>query len=65
MVQIKAVDQLAPIHVAQLLSYLRLSDKRVGLLINFHVRVLKHGLKRIVNDFPGSAYSAVNKEFED
>ncbi len=66
-VEIKAVDQLAPIHVAQLLSYLRLSNKRVGLLINFHVRVLKNGLKRIVNDFPDSALSAasaVNKAFE-
>jgi GxxExxY protein len=56
-VEIKAVDQLAPIHDAQLLSYLRLSGKRVGLLINFHVRVLKNGLKRIVNDFPDSARS--------
>lgn len=66
-VEIKAVDQLAPIHVAQLLSYLRLSNKRVGLLINYHVRVLKNGLKRIVNDFPDSALSAasaVNKAFE-
>jgi len=66
-VEIKAVDQLAPIHDAQLLSYLRLSDRRVGLLINFHVRVLKNGLKRIVNDFPVSAFSAtsaVNKEFK-
>ena len=57
-VEIKAVDQLAPIHEAQLLSYLRLSGKRVGLLINFHVRVLKDGLKRIVNEFPDSAISA-------
>jgi GxxExxY protein len=56
-VEIKAVDQLAPIHDAQLLSYLRLSGKRVGLLINFHVRVLKNGLKRIVNDFPDSVRS--------
>jgi GxxExxY protein len=67
-VEIKAVEQLAPIHDAQLLSYLRLSDKRVGLLINFHVRVLKNGLKRIVNDFPESARSAtsaVNKEFKN
>ncbi len=54
-VEIKAVDQLAPIHDAQLLSYLRLSGMRVGLLINFHVRVLKNGLKRIVDDFPDSA----------
>ena len=60
-VEIKAVEQLAPIHDAQLLSYLRLSGKSVGLLINFHVRVLKQGLKRIVNEFPDSACSAVNQ----
>jgi GxxExxY protein len=59
-VEIKAVDQLAPIHDAQLLSYLRLSDRRVGLLINFHARMLKSGLKRIVNDFPGPAPSAAD-----
>ena len=67
-VEIKTIDQLAPIHVAQLLSYLRLSGKRVGLLINFHVRVLRNGLKRIVNDFPDSAHSetsAVNDNFKD
>lgn len=57
-VEIKAVEQLAPIHEAQLLSYLRLSGKAVGLLINFHVRILKAGLKRIVNEFPDSAVSA-------
>ncbi len=59
-VEIKAVEQLAPIHDAQLLSYLRLSGKSVGLLINFHVRVLKNGLKRIVNEFPDSAFSAIS-----
>ena len=51
-VEIKAVEQLLPIHEAQLLSYLRLAKKRVGLLMNFHVPVLKNGLKRIVNEFP-------------
>jgi GxxExxY protein len=56
-VEIKAIERLAPIHDAQLLSYLRLSNKRVGLLLNFHVRVLKDGLKRIVNEFPDSAFS--------
>jgi len=56
-VEIKAVEQLAPIHDAQVLSYLRLSGHRVGLLINFHVRVLKNGLKRIVNEFPDSSRS--------
>jgi GxxExxY protein len=57
-VEIKVVEQLAPIHDAQLLSYLRLSAKKVGLIINFHVRVLKNGIKRIVNEFPDSALSA-------
>ena len=56
--EIKAVHELAPIHDAQLLSYLRLSGKKVGLIINFHVRVLKDGLKRVVNEFPDSAFSA-------
>ena len=59
-VEIKAIESLAPIHDAQLLSYLRLSRKRVGLLMNFHMRVLRDGLKRIVNEFPDSAVSAVN-----
>jgi GxxExxY protein len=59
-VEIKAIDQLAPIHDAQLLSFPRLSGKNVGLLINFHVRLLKNGVKRIVNDFPDSAHSAIS-----
>lgn len=63
-VEIKSVEHLAPIHDAQLLSYLRLSRQKVGLLINFNVRILKNGLRRIVNEFPDSAISAgsaVNK----
>jgi GxxExxY protein len=44
-----AVERLMPIHEAQLLSYLKLSGKRLGLLINFHVLRLKDGYKRIVN----------------
>lgn len=59
-VEIKAIEQLAPIHDAQVISYLRLADKRVGLLINFHVRLLKNGVKRIVNEFPDSAISAIS-----
>lgn len=47
-VEAKAVQQLAPVHEAQLLTYLRLSGKRVGLLINFHVPVLRSGVKRLV-----------------
>lgn len=53
-VEIKAIEKLLPIHDAQLLSYLRLAKKRAGLLMNFHVPVLKNGLKRIVNEFPES-----------
>lgn len=47
--EIKAVEKIIPIHEAQLLSYLRMLDKRVGLILNFHSAVLKHGIKRIVN----------------
>lgn len=50
-VELKAVEKLLPIHEAQLLSYLKLSDNRVGLLINFHVEHLKDGIKRRVNNF--------------
>jgi len=53
-VEIKAVDHLMPIHKAQLLSYLKLSGCKVGLLINFNVKVLKDGIVRMVNDFPDS-----------
>jgi GxxExxY protein len=47
--ELKAVEELLPIHEAQLLTYLKLSDKRIGLLINFNVTLLKQGLRRIVN----------------
>jgi GxxExxY protein len=48
LVEIKPVDQLAPIHEAQLLSYLKLTGLKVGLLINFNERVLTHGIRRKV-----------------
>ena len=48
LVEIKSVDQLAPIHEAQLLSYLKLSGLKIGLLINFNERVLTHGIRRKV-----------------
>ena len=56
-VEAKAVDRLAPIHQAQLLSYLKLSGCKVGLLINFNVKVLKDGIRRVVNDFPDALRS--------
>ena len=48
-VELKSIDAIAPIHQAQLLSYLRLSGKNVGLLINFNVPHLRDGIKRLVN----------------
>ncbi|PYP85398.1 MAG: GxxExxY protein [Candidatus Angelobacter sp. Gp1-AA117] len=48
-IELKAVEKLVPVFDAQLLSYLKLSNKRLGLLINFHVLRLKDGFKRIVN----------------
>jgi GxxExxY protein len=50
-VELKAVERLEPIHEAQLLSYLKLSGYQIGLLINFNVRMLKQGIKRLVNNF--------------
>lgn len=47
-VELKAVEKLAPIHEAQVLTYLRLSKTHTGLLINFNVRLLKDGVKRMV-----------------
>ena len=49
-IELKAVATLLPIHKAQLLSYLRLGGYPAGLLINFHVVRLKHGITRMVND---------------
>ncbi len=49
-VELKAVEKLLPMHEAQLLSYLKLSGCKVGLLLNFNVRILKDGLKRLVHD---------------
>jgi GxxExxY protein len=50
-VELKALETVLPVHKAQLLSYLRLGGKHVGLLINFHVDRLKDGITRIVNRF--------------
>lgn len=47
--ELKSVQKIDPIHEAQLLTYLRLSDKKIGLLLNFNVPVMRHGIKRFVN----------------
>ena len=49
-VEIKAVEDILPIHQAQLLTYLRLSGKKLGLILNFHVALMKDGIVRMVND---------------
>lgn len=53
-VELKSVEKILPIHQAQLLSYLKLSGKTVGLLINFNVVHLRDGIKRMVNDLPAT-----------
>jgi GxxExxY protein len=51
-VELKAVDELAQVHSAQLLSYLRLTGSKLGLLINFNVPILKNGIKRLALSRP-------------
>lgn len=48
-VELKSVERLQPVHSKQLLTYLRLTDLRLGLLINFGENLLKHGFKRVIN----------------
>jgi len=50
-IELKAVEFLLPVHEAQLLTYLKLADKRLGFLINFNVPKLVNGFKRMVNNF--------------
>ena len=57
-VEVKAIEALLPLHQAQLMSYLRLTNCRLGLIINFNVTQLTRGIKRVVNEFPDSAVSA-------
>ena len=63
-VELKAVENLLPIHEAQLLTYLKLSGITLGLLINFNVAMLKQGIKRIVNNFQDSASPRLRGEIK-
>lgn len=47
-IEVKAIESITDVHIAQLLTYLKLSNNRVGLLINFNVKLLKDGIKRLV-----------------
>ncbi len=57
-VELKAIDRFAPIHSAQMLTYLKLTGYPVGLLINFNVPLLKVGIKRLLNPQPASKFLA-------
>ena len=49
--ELKAVDTLLPVHEAQIISYLKLSEKKLGFLLNFNVDLMKRGIRRFVNGF--------------
>ena len=49
--ELKSVEELHPVHYKQLLTYLKLADKQLGLLVNFNEHILKNGIKRVVNNF--------------
>jgi GxxExxY protein len=51
-VEIKSVEAIAPVHKKQLLTYLRLADKRLGILINFDTELIRDGISRVVNRLP-------------
>ncbi len=48
-IEIKTVEALTDVHTAQVLTYLKLGNFKLGLLINFHVSMLKHGIRRVIN----------------
>jgi len=50
-IEIKCCEVMHPVYVAQIISYLKLSQKKLGFLVNFHVPLIKDGIKRFVNDF--------------
>jgi len=62
-IELKSVETMVPIHAKQLLTYLRLLNFRLGLLINFSAPLLKDGVKRIVNGLESSKYSAPLRAF--
>jgi GxxExxY protein len=55
--ELKTVEVLLPVHTAQLLTYLKLSGKPIGLLMNFNTAILTKGLKRVVNNYPENSAS--------
>jgi GxxExxY protein len=64
-VEIKAVEKILPIHGTQLLTYLRLGKFRLGLLINFNVRMLVEGIERVSNNAPNLSAPSVSSAFQN
>jgi len=56
--EIKAVEAINDVHLAQVLTYLKLADLRLGLIFNFHVLHLRNGIRRVVNRYNDSTHSA-------
>jgi len=50
-IEVKSIETVAPVHYAQLLTYLKLSYMKLGLLINFNTKLLRDGIHRVVNNF--------------
>lgn len=57
-IELKSVEKIAPVHAKQLLTYLRLTDRRLGLLVNFGEALIKDGIKRVVNGLDDSRQDA-------
>lgn len=49
-IEVKSIEAISPVHRKQLLTYLKVTDKRLGMLINFNVELIKHGITRVVNN---------------
>jgi GxxExxY protein len=64
-IELKSVERLAPVHAKQLLTYLRLMDKRLGLLVNFGEALIKTGIKRVVNDLQDDARQAAKPQTKE
>jgi GxxExxY protein len=60
-VELKSIENVAPVHKKILLTYLRLADKRVGLLINFGMELLKDGIHRVVNNFKEESHAEAQR----
>jgi GxxExxY protein len=64
-VELKSLEAVAPVHKKQLLTYLRLADKRLGLLLNFGEEALKDGIHRVVNGLEENAHAEARRHKED